>query len=198
MDKIELFKLFYKHVIKGTNLPKWQGLSALKLPSDFFLYQEVIFKNKPDYIIETGTRFGGSARFFANMCELNGKGQVITIDIRGRHQPPYPNITYIQGSSISNKVVRTVSRMTKGKSVMVVLDSNHSYDHVLKELERYSRIVTKGQYMVVEDCIQGDGDIGRPSRAIDDFMKKSSGFKRVDLTEKYIVGFTSNGWLLKK
>lgn len=198
MDKIELFKLFYRKVIKSTNLPKWRGISALKLPSDFFLYQEIIFNNRPDYIIETGTRFGGSAHFFADMCELNGNGQVITIDIRGRHRPPHKRITYIQGSSISNKIVRTVARMVKGKKVMVILDSNHSYAHVLTELKRYAPLITSGQYLVVEDCIQGDGEIGRPSRAVDDFLSQTTRFTRKNLTEKYITGFTDNGWLLRK
>lgn len=197
MDKIELFKLFYKQVIKSTDLPKWRGVSALKLPSDFFLYQEEIYKNKPDYIVETGTRFGGSARFFADMCELNGNGHVITVDIRGRHQPPHPRVTYLQGSSISNKIVRTIKRMVGDKKVMVILDSNHSYDHVLKELKMYSMIVTRGQYMVVEDCIQGNGEIGRPSKAVDEFLLSTSRFKRVNVDEKFIVGFTTDGWLKK-
>lgn len=185
-------------MIKGNNLPKWRGIPALKLPSDFFLYQEVIFKHDPDFIIETGTRFGGSAHFFADMCELKGKGHVISVDIRGRHRPPHYRITYLKGSSIGNKIVRTIMRLTKGKKVMVILDSNHSFDHVSKELERYSKIVTKGQFLVVEDCIEGGGEIGRPSRAVDEFLKKTSRFKKIDMTKKFIMGFTMDGWLLKR
>ena len=197
-DKMDLFRIFYKHMIRDGNLARWRGVPALKFPADFMLYQEVIMKNKPDFIIETGTRFGGSSLFLADMCELAGNGQVITIDIRKGKLKPHPRITYLEGSSIDNEMILKISEMVGGKSCMVILDSNHRWTHVCRELLKYSRMVTKGQFLVVEDCYTGEGKTGDPANARDWFLKKDKSFKLVDKSMKFIVGLTMGGWLQKQ
>lgn len=106
------------------------GIKTEKCPLDLWLYQELIFKLKPDLIIETGTRFGGSALFFASMCDLVGKGLVVTIDIDTEMQrPKHPRINYISGSSTNPVVIEQIQsqfRIPTLESILVILDSDHS------------------------------------------------------------------------
>jgi cephalosporin hydroxylase len=127
----------------------WLGIPIVQLPEDMVRYQEVVARVKPDVIIETGVAHGGSAIFSASLCRLVGKGRVISIDIEIRPQNRekieqhslYEYITLIEGPSVAAKVVQQVcAAINPGDSVLVVLDSNHSYAHVTKELEAYVRI----------------------------------------------------------
>jgi cephalosporin hydroxylase len=115
------------------------GVKTSKCPLDLWVYQEMIFETKPDFIVETGTREGGSALFFASVCELVGRGQVVTIDIEDCGVVSHPRITKVLGNSVSEEVVKTVEELVGGKRAMVVLDSAHNKEHVLREMELYSR-----------------------------------------------------------
>src|SRR5438132_4143406 len=103
---------------------------------------------EPDLIIETGTAQGGSALFLASICDLLGKGRIVSIDIAPRDDRPlHPRITYLLGSSTSAPIadeVRTLAR--SHRTVLVILDSDHSRDHVLRELAIYGELVTPGSY----------------------------------------------------
>jgi cephalosporin hydroxylase len=182
------------------NYPRWRdGALVVKFPQDMILYAQVIFNNKPDFIIETGTWFGGSACFFADMLLLNGGKGVITIDVKSEHQPPHPMVEYITSSSTDLPMFRRLRSRLKGKgSVMVVLDSNHATKHVAKELELYRQLVTAGQYMVVEDCWTRHEVPYPPHAAVQGFIKDNDEFELKHPEDQFVYAVTRDGWLLKK
>lgn len=142
----------------------WLGLPIIQLPADVMATQEVIWATRPDVIIETGVARGGSIVFMASLLEIIGKGKVIGVDIDIRPHnrqaieanPLSRRIELVQGSSVAEDTVRDVRRrIPEGASVMVVLDSDHSRAHVLRELRCYGPLVTKGCYLVVADTLLG-------------------------------------------
>lgn len=145
----------------------WLGVPIIQFPADIMATQEVIWKTKPDVIIETGVARGGSVIFMASLLEIIGNGKVIgvDIDIRAHNResiekhPMARRIELIEGSSVGQDTLREVrARIPEGASVMVVLDSDHSRDHVLAELRAYGPLVTRGCYMVVADTAVGHLD----------------------------------------
>lgn len=140
---------------------KWLGRPIIKFPNDIVLLQEIIWDVKPDLIIETGIAHGGSLVFSASMLELlGGNGEVIGVDIDIRehnrreieNHPMFKRITMIESSSTSDDTIAKIQEATKTKTkVMVCLDSNHTHEHVLKELQLYSPFVTVGSYIVLPD-----------------------------------------------
>lgn len=137
----------------------WMGRPIIKFPNDIVILQELIWKIKPDYIIETGIAHGGSIIFSASMLELIGHGEVIAVDIDIREHnkkaieahPMMKRITMIEGSSIDPEIVDSIKEKVKGKKVMVCLDSLHTHDHVLKELQMYWDMVSVGSYIICPD-----------------------------------------------
>lgn len=203
-------KLYYDSHIFGRSWSNtsWLGVPILKCPLDLWIYQEIIFETKPDVIIETGTAFGGSALFLASMCDLVNKGRVVTIDIEVRKgRKEHKRITYMLGSSTSNETVEKVKGLIKkGEKVMVLLDSNHHKDHVLNELAIYSKFVTKGNYLIVEDSnidnpITPDFDASSsfpgPMEAINEFLKGNKSFVVDKSKEKFFLTFNPKGYLKK-
>lgn len=141
----------------------WMGRPIIQLPDDILRIQEVVYNLKPDVIIETGIAHGGSIILYASICRAMNRGRVIGIDIEIRkhnrkaieEHELYPYITMIEGSSIDQQTVAKIKSQTKGEDkILVVLDSAHTYDHVMKELELYSPIVSLGSYIVVTDGSQ--------------------------------------------
>jgi len=193
---------YYKYVQtvnKGEHQPLWRGVRVTKGPTDLILYAEAIFKNRPDYIVEAGTRFGGSALFFADVLNASGGKQVLTIDIdKDGPKPSHPLVTYITGSSTDPHTIDFIRRHVADRSVMVSLDSDHATAHVLQELNLYSGIVTPAQYMVVEDCYAYGPGPWPPHAAVEEFLQSGSRFTRHPVEEKYIFGNTRGGWLWKK
>lgn len=142
----------------------WLGLPIIQFPADIVATQEVIWSCKPDVIIETGVARGGSMIFLAAMMQLLGRGKVIgvDIDIRAHNReaieahPMSHRVVLIEGPSTSAETMAKVrSEIPDGAKVMVILDSDHSRDHVLDELENYGPLVTSGQYLVVADTVLG-------------------------------------------
>ena len=198
---------------------RWMGIPIIKFPNDILALQEIIWKVKPDVIIETGIAHGGSIVFSATMLDLIGKdGLVIGIDIDIRNHNRleiekskfFNRIKMIEGSSISKKIISKIKKLIKPNSkVMVFLDSNHTYSHVKKEIEIYSKIVTKNSYLVVEDTFteffpknhfsNRPWDVGNnPLIAIKEFLKKNKNFK-IDkkLNNKLSITETFDGYLKK-
>lgn len=145
----------------------FMGVPIIQMPADIMATQEVIWATKPDVIIETGVARGGSMIFMAAMLQLIGKGKVIgvDIDIRAHNRqsiethPMAARIELIQGPSTSAETMAAVrAAIPAGARVMVVLDSDHSRDHVLDELRTYGPLVTEGQYLVVADTLLGHID----------------------------------------
>lgn len=142
----------------------WLGSPIIQLPEDIIRIQEVIYRIRPDVIIETGVAHGGSLILYASLCELMNKGRVIGIDIEIRphnrqaieNHPLSPLITLIEGDSIDPAVFDKVkAHIQTGENALVLLDSNHSKAHVLAELKTYSPLVGKGSYIVAMDGIMG-------------------------------------------
>jgi len=142
----------------------WMGVPIIQLPADVMATQEVIWATMPDVIVETGVARGGSVLFMASLLELVGKGKVIGIDIDIREHnralieqhPMAKRVILIEGSSTDTATLAKVkSEIPAGASVMIVLDSNHSREHVLAELKTYGPLVTEGCYLVVADTILG-------------------------------------------
>jgi len=143
----------------------WLGRPVIQFPEDLLRIQEVIYEIKPDVIIETGVAHGGSLIFYASLCQLIGKGRVIGVEIEIREHnraaiqahPLARLIELIQGSSIDGKTVDKVRSLIRpGETVLAILDSCHEKEHVLKELEAYSSLVTVGSYLVATDGIMKD------------------------------------------
>ena len=168
----------------------WMGRPIIQLPEDMIRIQEVIYQLKPDVIVETGVAHGGSLIFYASLCKAMEKGRIIGIDIEIRphnreaieaHEL-FPLITLIEGDSVSSELVSQVKSLIQPKeTVLVILDSNHSYQHVLAELEAYHALVSDGSYIVATDGIMQDlHDVPRgqkewvtdnPSQAALEFLK---------------------------
>jgi cephalosporin hydroxylase len=140
----------------------WLGRPIIQLPEDMFRVQEVLYRLKPDVIVETGVAHGGSLVFYASLCKAMEQGRVIGIDVEIRphnraaieaHEL-FPYMTLIEGSSTDAAIVRQVRNQIRADdSVFVMLDSNHTKQHVLDELRAYAPMVTPGSYVVAADGI---------------------------------------------
>ena len=200
----------------------WLGRPIIQYPQDIVIMQELIWTLKPDLIIETGIAHGGSLVFSASMLELNAAchgpagAEVVgvDIDIRAHNRaaieahPLSRRIRMIEGSSVDEDIVAQVRRHVDGKScVLVMLDSNHTHDHVLKELEHYASLVTVGSYCVVFDTVVDDlpaemysdrpwGPGGNPKTAVHQFLQSHPEFE-IDKTpeSKALMTVSPDGFL---
>lgn len=194
----------------------WMGRPIIQYPQDMIAMQEIIWDIQPDLIIETGIAHGGSLVFYASLLELIGKGEVLGIDIDIRQHnrieiekhPMFKRIRMIQGSAVDKDIVRQVEAIAAGKKkVLVCLDSNHTHEHVLRELEFYAPLVTPGSYIVVFDTIVEvlpDNYLpGRPwakgnnpMTAVQEFLKKNPNFMvDADIDAKLLVSVAVGGYL---
>jgi len=140
----------------------WLGRPIIQLPEDIIRVQEVVYQVKPEVIVETGVAHGGGQVFFASLCKAMGKGRVIGVDIEIRphnraaietHELS-PLITLIEGSSTDPVVIKKVKdHIRPGEKVLVLLDANHTKDHVLRELEAFGPLVGVGSYIIAADGI---------------------------------------------
>jgi cephalosporin hydroxylase len=198
--------LYYEEGYLGGAWSKtsWLGRPVAKCPLDILVLQDIIWETQPSLIIETGTAHGGSALFYATLCDLIGKGNVISIDIhQSRLLPEHARIRYIPGSSVSPTVIEQVRAcLPDAGRVMVVLDSNHEKDHVLAELRNYGKFVSLGCYLIVEDtCVNGHPVLPTygpgPMEAVEQFLMESSEFRRDPDREGHLLTFNPGGYLLK-
>ncbi len=202
---VDQFHKLYYHSYILDKTPLWLGVPAIKCPMDLWIYQEIIFEVKPDVIIECGTAQGGSAFFLASICDLVNNGMVITIDIKDKEdRPQHKRIRWLHGSSISEEIVHQVRALVSGDDkVMVILDSDHRKDHVLKELIIYSKVVTKGSYIIVEDTnvnghpVRPDYGPG-PMEAVEEFLRSDETFVVDRARERFYLTFNPRGYLRKE
>ena len=200
----------------------WMGRPIIQYPQDIVAMQEIIFSVQPDLIIETGIAHGGSLILYASLLELNaacgGPAEAsilgVDIDIRTHNKeaieahPMSKRIEMVQGSSIATEIVDAVKAKAQGKQrIMVVLDSNHTHEHVLAELEAYAPLVTKGSYCVVFDTVVEDmpkgsfpdrpWDVGNnPKTAVWEYLKSHDEFE-IDksIQNKLLVTVAPDGFL---
>jgi cephalosporin hydroxylase len=195
----------------------WLGLPIIQFPQDIIAIQELIWKTKPDLIIETGVARGGSLILSASILHLlNGNGRVlgIDIDIRPHNREAIENhplafrIDLLQGSSIDQEMITQVEKYVKQTDrVMVILDSNHTHDHVSEELKLYSPLVTQDCYLVVMDTIVDDmpddffpdrpwGTGNNPKTAVHEFLQQSDRFEIDEsIHHKLLITVAPDGYL---
>jgi cephalosporin hydroxylase len=185
---------------------RWLGCPIQKFPGDVWIYQELLSELRPDWIIETGTYSGGSAYFMASICDLLGTGRIVSVDLEAQpNLPQHERITYIAGSSTDGEIFDRVRAMTADAATrLVILDSDHSYEHVTDELRIYPELVTPGSYLIVEDTnLAGHpvdwGDMPRgPYEAVDEFLARDNRFERDRSREKFMVTFNPGGYLRRR
>ena len=195
----------------------WMGRPIIQYPQDMIAMQEIIWEIKPDYIIETGIAHGGSLIYYASLLELIGHGEVIGIDIDIREHnrkeieahPMMKRIKKLHGSSIDKKNVEEIKNLVgDNKKIIVCLDSNHTHEHVMSELELYSPFVSTGSYIVVFDTIVEDlpegyfsqkrpwGISNNPKTAVQQFLKENDNFvvdEQID--NKLLISVAPQGYL---
>lgn len=200
----------------------WLGRPIIQYPQDIVAMQEIIWSVQPDLIIETGIAHGGSLIFSASMLELNAacggpqNAEVVGVDIDIRPHnraaieahPMFKRIRMIQGSSIAPEIVDQVKAFAAGKKkILVCLDSNHTHDHVLAELEAYAPLTSVGSYCVVFDTVVEDtaeccpadrpwGKGNNPKTAVREYLKTHSEFE-IDhqLDHKLLISVAPQGYL---
>ena len=215
--------------MKASTLPKysynfsWLGRPIIQYPQDMIAMQELIWSIQPDLIIETGIAHGGSLIFYASMLELNAAcggppdAEVlgVDIDIRAHNRaaieahPLFKRITMIEGSSIAPDIIAQIKAKAAGQQqrVLVCLDSNHTHDHVLAELEAYAPLTSVGSYCVVFDTVIEDmpaelfpdrpwGPGNNPKTAVWDYLKTHPEFE-IDksIQHKLLITVAPDGYL---
>ncbi len=195
----------------------WMGRPIIQYPQDMVAMQELIWEIKPDLIIETGIAHGGSLIYYASLLELIGEGEIlgIDIDIRAHNKaeiekhPMYKRIHMIEGSSIDQATVNKVAAYAEGKKrILVCLDSNHTHEHVLAELNMYAPFVTLDSYIVAFDTIveylpegyftqsRPWGVGNNPKTSVDEFVANNPNFvidKGID--NKVLISVAPSGYL---
>ena len=203
----------------------WLGRPIIQYPQDIVAVQEIIWQVKPDLIIETGIAHGGSLILSASLLSLleifgeieQGLVVGIDIDIRQHNRieiekhPVSKKIKMIEGSSISVDIISEIAEIVKSKKrIMVLLDSNHTHQHVLEELKLYSPFVSKGSYLVVFDTIVEDlpenlikdrpwGKGNNPKTAVWEFLKNNKDFEiDTEIVNKLLITVAPDGYLKKR
>ena len=197
-------QLYYNSAVwnKAWGNTYYFGIHTMKCPLDTWIYQEILYKVKPDIIVESGTFNGGSALYLAHLCDNLNKGRIITIDVDpDKGKPKHKRIKYLVGMSTSEKIVTEVKKAIKPKDkVLVILDSDHGYANVIQELKIYDKFVTKGSYLIVEDTninghpVRPESGPG-PMEAVEEFMQGNKNFIIDKEQEKFHMTFNPNGYL---
>lgn len=184
---------------------RWLGHDLIKTPMDCWLYQEIIWETRPDYVVELGVMFGGATHFYASILELVGHGEVIGIDVSlAKAKPPESDrIRYLEGSSVAADMVEKVRSIVAGKRVLVIADSDHEKSHVLAEIRAYAPMVHVGGYFVVEDSlndVMGYHPVPNegPQAAAHAFLAENDDFV-IDRRwgERYVMTLNPDGFLLR-
>ena len=195
---------------------RWLGRPIIQFPQDMVAVQELIWKIKPDFIIESGIARGGSLIFYASILELLNHGKIIGVDIDIRkhnrieieNHTLFKRIKLIEGSSIDDSVIHKIKKIIKDKKkIMILLDSHHTEQHVLEELEKYSPFVRSGSYVVVFDTIIENmkkhhsenrpwNHGNNPKTAVTKFLKKNKRFKiDKEIQKKLLITSCPDGYL---
>ena len=179
----------------------WFGHELLKCPLDLWVYQELLVRTRPDFVIETGSYCGGSALYFAMLFDQLDHGHVITIDNAAKpNRPEHSRISYINGSSTEPEIVKRVCEEVGDRRAMAVLDSDHHAAHVYEELIAYSPLVQVGDYLIVEDTnVNGhpvNPEFGPgPMEAVDKFLSENVQFEIDRRCERFLMTLYPRGYL---
>lgn len=187
----------------------WHGLLTMKLPTDIWNYQEIIFERRIEHVIETGTRFGGSALFFAEtLAARRARGPVVSIDIvtYTRQVKAIQGVHFLQGDSAAPAVVEQALALLPPERgpLFLILDSSHVAAHVLAELRAWVPRMRTGDYLVVEDTIVNGHPVRAlhgpgPWEALDQFLAESPGLLTADAARDARFGatFAARGYFVR-
>lgn len=209
VEVVEAFhRIYYDTGDRGGtwNNTRWLGVKVAKCPLDLWVYQEMLFELRPDLILEAGTALGGSALYLATMCDILKQGRVISVDIERRpNLPVHPRIEYVVGSSAAPEIISYLQKQIRptDKVILAILDSDHRQPHVLAELRAYSRLVTPGSYVIVEDSnVNGHPTFPTfgpgPMEAIEEFLAENKNFTVDKSREKFFMTFNPRGYLRRE
>lgn len=194
----------------------WLGLPIIQVPADVVALQEIIWERRPSVVVELGVARGGSLILYSSILQLIGRGRVVGVDIDIRphnraaieEHPLGHRVALIQGSSLNPIVLQQVQgNIGSTDSVMIVLDSNHTHEHVLKELRMYAPLVTEGQFLVVADTILEQippqarrprpwGPGNNPATALEEFLETCDRFEKESwINDKLLITNSPGGYL---
>lgn len=181
------------------------GIETLKSPIDYWVYQEIIYEQQPDVILEIGNHCGGSALALAHLCDLLGHGRVIGVDISHQNLAEsaiaHPRIKFIEGDACL--VFDEVQALIEANdSVLIIEDSSHTYENTLNVLTTYAQFIPPGGYFIVEDGICHHGlEIGPnpgPYEAIETFIEQNHDFEIDRSRESFLITWNPKGYLRRK
>jgi len=178
------------------------GVKTLKSPTDFWVYQEIIYETRPDVIIEIGNYCGGSTLALAHLCDCLGHGRVIGVDLSHANVPEsvkrHARITLIEGEAVLS-FGRVVGLIEPEDKVLVIEDSSHTYEHTLQALNTYAQLVKPGGYFIVEDgiCHHGldGGPFPGPFEAVETFANQRADFVIDRSREAFLLTWNPKGYL---
>jgi cephalosporin hydroxylase/glycosyltransferase involved in cell wall biosynthesis len=212
LDTRKLIQEFHHLYYRGPDgAPPWKrihflGVETVKCPLDLWIYQEILFRTRPEVIVECGVHRGGTTLYLASMCDLLGDGEIVACDLSLRLVDPrvanHPRVKLFEGSSIDPSVHAAIASRCQGRRTMVILDSDHVAAHVLRELKLYGPLVTQGCYLICEDTnINGhpvfpEFGLG-PFEAVAQFLAEETGWQVDSECEKLLLTFNPAGYLLR-
>lgn len=194
----------------------WLGLPIIQMPEDILVAQELVWTRRPDVIIETGIAWGGSVAMHASILAMTGTGRLIAVDrvlpdhLRRQLEslPVADRLTLLEGSSTDPVIVNRIrNSIGPNDQVMLVLDSDHTHDHVLSELRHYGPLVTNGQAVIVSDTVlesvssnparpRAWGPGNNPHTAVEAFLAENPRFRRLpDINDKLVASYSPGGYL---
>ena len=197
---------------------RWLGLPIIQVPDDIVTMQEIIWETRPQVVIETGFARGGSAILYSSILTLIGDGIVVSVDIDIRahnraaveEHPLGGRVRLVEGSSTAPETLdRVRALIPDGARVMVILDSNHTHQHVLEELRLYGPLVTEGQFLVVSDTVIEDippqthrprewGPGNNPKTALQEYLRETDRFEPDPWYNSKVLITSSRGGYLRR